>query len=534
MIFLGILFMLPPSAAFAADLHVPGSYTTIQEAVDAAAEGDTVIVSDGTYQENITVDKPMTIRSENGAEYTFIQALDTGFHGFYVIADQVSIEGFTVTGVDVAGAAGICVASGYSRCIIRGNHVGTESSGNVYGIYLSESDDNHLEGNVVSNNTDYGVVVLRGTNNTLADNQLTANGRYGIYGWEASGNQFIGNEFLQGVSYGMVLSNDCDDNLISGNVFTDNYGGIRISYSSGNRIVGNFCENGTAHAILVDHDSTNNRISGNECINTSMGAGIQLWETGENDIFENQMSGNTNGIAFQTVTAARVYANSCISNTQSGILLGFSSQENQVHENECTGNAEDGVGVYESSLNSIRSNDCSNNGRAGLYLLTAQDNVFFQNNATGNVYGIWTQNSPGNRLFLNSFAGSTASVFSLGSEILWQTETQVSYIYQGAAYNGFLGNFYSDHDLTDSDGDGVTDLAKDQPDIDADDNYPLAVAHEYFIVPSSDMDNDGDVDGMDITVFSTALYSADPAADLNVDLLLDVMDIETFAAGFGK
>lgn len=43
-------------------IYVPDSYPTIQAAVDAASPGDTIIVRDGTYRENIDVNKRLTIK----------------------------------------------------------------------------------------------------------------------------------------------------------------------------------------------------------------------------------------------------------------------------------------------------------------------------------------------------------------------------------------------------------------------------------------------------------------------------------------
>ena len=49
-------------------LYVPDEFTKVQWAVDNASAGDTIIVRDGTYIENVEVDKQLTIKSENGSE----------------------------------------------------------------------------------------------------------------------------------------------------------------------------------------------------------------------------------------------------------------------------------------------------------------------------------------------------------------------------------------------------------------------------------------------------------------------------------
>ena len=61
-------------------------YNTIQATVNAASPGDTIIVRDGTYTENVDVNKDhLTIKSENGAEVTIVQAANPDDKGFFYV-----------------------------------------------------------------------------------------------------------------------------------------------------------------------------------------------------------------------------------------------------------------------------------------------------------------------------------------------------------------------------------------------------------------------------------------------------------------
>ncbi len=78
-------------------IYVPDDYAKIQWAVDNASAGDTIIVRDGLYVENVDVNKRLTIQSENGAANCIVDSY-SGYHVFDVTADGVSIIGFTATG----------------------------------------------------------------------------------------------------------------------------------------------------------------------------------------------------------------------------------------------------------------------------------------------------------------------------------------------------------------------------------------------------------------------------------------------------
>ena len=85
-------------------IHVgPGqSYTTIQSGIDAAVDGDTVLVAPGTYNENINFKgKAITVVSAQGAAKTIIQGDETAAVVTFNTAENRNsvINGFTIQGV---------------------------------------------------------------------------------------------------------------------------------------------------------------------------------------------------------------------------------------------------------------------------------------------------------------------------------------------------------------------------------------------------------------------------------------------------
>ena len=95
-----LLVLVHASLASAADLLVPSQYSTIQAAVNAAADGDRVLVAPGTYNEQVTINaKQISVIGTQGPAVTKIDRGGAGttfaMSGFGA-AQIVAVEGITI------------------------------------------------------------------------------------------------------------------------------------------------------------------------------------------------------------------------------------------------------------------------------------------------------------------------------------------------------------------------------------------------------------------------------------------------------
>jgi len=227
-----------------------------------------------------------------------------------------------------------------------------------------------------------------------------------------------------------------------------------------------------------------------------------------------------------------------------GIYLGYLSSGNNISNNTCNFNTWEGIRLYESTSNTFMYNTCNSNTWYGMDIDSdSDDNIISGNTFTSNIaagikidngsdsntltYNTFESNNKGlllddtstdnNKIYLNNFNSNSTNVDSgSGCSNDWSSKAEYNYYYNGKWRTGHLGNYYSDHTLTDSDGDGITDSTYDLPNDEPNDSYPLAatpdnitylenglVAHYPFTGNANDASqfysNDGTVTGATLT-----------------------------------
>jgi len=259
--------------ASSSTVFVPDNYTTIQDAINNANEGDTIFVRAGTYYEHVVVDKALSLLGEN-KHNTIID----GSGNEIVVAcmhacNNITLSGFTMQN----GELGIFLWGSSNS-----NFTDNIALNNSYGIYFYYSDYNLVTGNNSTNNTQYGIYLVGSSHNTFTSNTVSLNDGQGIY-LDHSGNNVFSGNVVSNNSYGFYVG-DSDNNVFSGNVVSNNSYGIYFYYSDHNLVTGNNSTNNTQYGIYLVGSSSNNRIFHNNFISnaetqSSVGS-LNSWDNG--------------------------------------------------------------------------------------------------------------------------------------------------------------------------------------------------------------------------------------------------------------
>jgi parallel beta-helix repeat protein len=279
---------------------VPNDFPTIQAAINAAKSGDTIDVLPGTYVEQLTVPKDLTIVGA-GSKSTFLRApvaLQQNAAGRPYIIDvnnkaKLSLKGFSIRGPDgtecdrlvaisVLGSAVLSFESSVIRgCIARGVQVGTAfGSHPQYGVATITKID-------LVGYRDVGIFAIgKGSAIKVHDSDITAANAPETVG--QTGIEFIGGA-LGVIDHNRVSQNICKNSacgpdyfnqfqafgiafegekgsIISNNEVLNNDVGIGASFSSGCcKISDNVLKNNRFFGITIQdgkYTSREDKISG--------------------------------------------------------------------------------------------------------------------------------------------------------------------------------------------------------------------------------------------------------------------------------
>ena len=183
----------------------PGNYTTIQNAIDNASDGDTVFVYDDSspYFETIRIYHSIHLLGE---DKNFTEIYGNGVNStIYGTANAITISGFTIqnsgrfypnAGVYLYGSDGATI----SQNIIKNNR--------IHGILLLDSTNVHIAENIIEQNNEFGIGVIGGSTNniTIESNRIQYN--YGGVVGFSTDNIFVhGNSIVYNEMVGVFFEN---------------------------------------------------------------------------------------------------------------------------------------------------------------------------------------------------------------------------------------------------------------------------------------------------------------------------------------
>jgi len=268
---LGILMISVPSrgATLTVDDDDGGAadFSTIQDAVNASENGDTIRVFDGVYREHVYINTSVNIMGNGSGSCT----IDAGGNGIalLVVNADVNVSGFTITGGGCCNGAGFRVKS--STAVIK--DISCVDNGNA-GIHLLESTvdiaDTYFSGNI------YGILGYRSQNCVISDS-LFENNTWGIYLRECETSLIMNITTRDNLLDGIFFQ-DSNSNSIVGCTIIGNENGIEFKRSHHNLVTEVICSNNTGFFGngLSFSESSNNTISFSEIRDNGCGIHLQL------------------------------------------------------------------------------------------------------------------------------------------------------------------------------------------------------------------------------------------------------------------
>jgi parallel beta-helix repeat protein len=287
------IVFLVPVVSWAAVLHVPSEYITIQAGINAAVNGDIVLVADGIYNEGINfLGKAITVKSQNGPEYSTIQSpsvsIPTVRFGMGEGRSSI-IQGFTISGSTAfCGINCIYTSPTIYGNIISNNEVGIEADNGGPLIRKNEITGAHhgsYGGAIYMQYGSYAII----DSNIIHDNYADAAAALFL---KYSEHIIIQRNLVysnQAIYIGGLDIDDCDAVTISNNTLVKNtstgyiYGSITLVWRSGVQIFNNIISDNSEYGIY-SYNAGNDAVINNNDIYSNLPENLSGFILGEGNI----------------------------------------------------------------------------------------------------------------------------------------------------------------------------------------------------------------------------------------------------------
>jgi len=411
---------IPPVRAitWTVDDDGPADFHTIQEAINAASFGDTIIVRNGTYYENVVLNKTVSLVGEN-RNFAIVDGNKTGAV-LSMRANNVTVEGFTV------------------------RNAGNFSDG--VGIFSNRS---RVTNSIIVSNWCGVGLEHNSANNIVANNTISNSHTYAIYGDVCCSNNRIASNNVTDNMAGIILSSH--NNRITGNNVTNNDLGILLGSSSGNMLRNNVLDdNGESFGVSSSTGQLSHFIQDIDVSNTVNGKPICYWVNRRDE----EVPSDAGFIGLVNCTNITI-KNQELKNNLQGVLLAYTN-DSRIQDLNVTNNMI-GIHLYRSFKNTISDNNIEYD-TIGISLESfSENNKILGNNVMNYYSGIWLNQAFGNQIANNyinnnSYYGVFMQ-YSDGNDIIGNTITNSSgwgeepYIHGGCAIdltssrnNGIIGN----------------------------------------------------------------------------------------------
>ena len=258
--------LVPAVGSLAATIHVPGDHPTIQAGINAASDGDTVLIAAGTYTPGLLEinGRLITLRGDGGASAVILDG--QGQNSLLEILN-VSSPGVTIDGLTFRNGQAIQTREGGCMVVLNSTAEIIDSR-----FENCETDPNN------QSNSGGAIKISNGSNARLQNNHFEGNRSHsqgGAVHYLDSTGEVIGNTFV---------NNLCQGGEVSGG------GGLKVTRLAGSAI-----------------EVRGNTFTDNEA--SFAGGAISIFD-GDAEIVDNEFNNNGNGrfggaLHFETGTVAR-------------------------------------------------------------------------------------------------------------------------------------------------------------------------------------------------------------------------------------